>query len=124
MYTEAIPLAIFIVCCLLVKYLFWSDALRKLYFFYISKRCSSVEEKWKEARARREEWETQNPYAPSWHRERQELLRVELGAFMIFVDKGPRFSDAILQHRARDLETLAAEIVDEDDVFQNQPDKE
>lgn len=123
MYTKAILLAIFFSCCLLVKYL-GSGAFRKLYFLYITRRCSSVEEKWKEARSRREEWETQNPYAPAWHRERQELLRIELGAFMLFVDKGPRFSDKILQYRARDLETLAAEIIDEGGIFQNRTDEE
>lgn len=123
MYTKAILLAIFFSCCLLAKYL-WSETFRKFYFRYIYWRCSAAEENWKKARARREYWETQNPYAPSWHKERQELLRIELGAYMLFVDKGPRFSDEILQYRARDLKNRAEQIVDEDDIFQNRPDKE
>lgn len=121
--TKALLLTIFLLCCLLVKYLY-STAFRKLYFRYTGWRWSAVEENWKKARARREYWETQNPYAPAWHEERQELLRTELGAFMLFVDKGPRFSNETLQYRARDLETLAAQIVDGDDIFQNHTDNE
>ena len=121
--TKTVLLLILLVCCILVKYP-WPETFRRFYFRYIDWRCSAVEENWKKARARREEWEAQNPYAPAWHEERQELLRIELGAYMLFVDRGPRFQDEILRYRARDLQTLAEQIVDGDDIFQSHTDEE
>lgn len=108
---------------LLIKYV-QSASFQELLFRYIDRRWTTAEKNWKKVRAERQEWEEQNPYAPHWHSERQELLKRELGTFMLFVDRGPRFSQTILEHRARDLETLAAEIVDEDGIFQNQEDEE
>lgn len=123
MNNRAILLLVVFSLLLLIKY-FRSDSFQKLLFRQIDRKRASAEENWKKMRAERQRWEEQNPYAPHWHTERQELLKRELGTYMLFVDRGPRFSQTILDHRARDLETLAAEIVDEDGIFQNQDDEE
>jgi len=39
---------------------------------------------------------------------------------MLFVERGPQFSRALLECREKDIETLAAQIIDDNEIFQNQ----
>lgn len=123
MQTKAIMLIEFLLFCLLAK-LLWPESLERLYFHYIDRKRSSAKMNWKKVRWERQRWDNDHPYAPKWHHERQELLRRELGLYMLFVDKGPKFSQAILDCRAKDLEKLAAQIYSEEDIFKNQEDPE
>lgn len=68
------------------------------------------EERWKKAREKRIGWEIDNPFTPASHPERQELLQVELGAFMLFLAQDVHLSKTALHYRALDLEALANEI--------------
>lgn len=45
---------------------------------------------------------------------------------MLFVDKGPKFSQALIECRGKDIKTLAAQIYNEGELFQSQgePDDE
>ena len=107
----------------ILKY-FLSDSFR-LFRFRLAKRVAGLtgrvaEENWKKVRDERKKWDDDHPFAPRWHHERQELLRRELGLFMLFVDKGPQFSQALIECRGKDIKTLAAQICDEGEIFQNQ----
>ena len=119
MTTKVIALVVVLSLCLLIKYL-RSELFLKLCFRYADWRRIPAEENWKRVRQERIEWETRHWYAPKWHPERQELLRRELGTFMLFVERGPQFSRALLECREKDIETLAAQIIDDNEIFQNQ----
>ncbi|KKU67948.1 MAG: hypothetical protein UX89_C0010G0027 [Parcubacteria group bacterium GW2011_GWA2_47_16] len=127
MYIEAILTVSVLSLFLLAKYLH-SDSFLRLRFRYakwrVGLRGKTAEENWNKVRIERLAWEKQNPYAPHWHAEHQELLRRELGLYMLYVDTYPRFSKALLDCRAKDLAILASKITDEDDIYQNREDPE
>ena len=127
MYTKAILTVAVLSLLLLIKY-FLSDSFRS-FRFRLARRIEKLsgkvaEENWKKIRDEREKWDKDHPYAPKWHHERQELLRRELGLFMLFVDTCPRFSQALLNCRGKDLDDLAAQIYNEGDIFQNREEPE